>query len=38
MQYVLEMVGAELLNVPGMNQNVMEAAISEAVDKIAEAE
>lgn len=34
MQYVLEMVGAELLNVPGMNQNVMETAISEAVDKL----
>ena len=34
MQEILENVGKELINVPGMTQSVMECAISEALDKI----
>lgn len=36
MKEILEMVATKLVEVPGMNKNTMESAISEALSKISE--
>lgn len=35
MKEILEMVATELIEVPGMNKDIMECAISEALNLIA---